>query len=740
MLTSNERMAAAKCLFESGLIKYRANDLDGAEADFTEALVLAPSRISVIANLASVKLLRGNVDEGIHLANQTIALIRSQGADVEPALRIAETLANLTLYASANMLIDEILDFPNVSPFALLLKGKLLLINKLYAQAADFFQLALQHQNNLSDALEGLGVCHGYLENLEISKRFLERALVLDPKNSRCLYHLGWCAQKQGNWQRAAEYYLEAIEIDSQNPKAFYNLGLVQQNLLDFSSAIQSYISAIKLDPSYADAYTNLAWARLYLNDYSSAIESFHAALDIDGSQPYVSGALLFAKMQICDWTSFNEARAQLVYGILNSQRVAPLFPLMLLFDDPKLQFLASQIYVEDKFSRRNFSIGDSFGSSCDRIKVAYYSSDFHEHATSYLIAELFELHDRSKFEVFGFSYGPVSASPIRARLERAFDNFFEVSQFSDASIVELSRDLRIDIAIDLKGFTWGGRFDIFQRRVAPIQISFLGYPGTLVAPFIDYVIADEIVIPKESACFFSEKIIYLPNCYQINDRKRFFPSSIGSASVYGLPEGKFIFCCFNNNFKILPSILDVWCDILKSVPNGILWLLEDNNFASENLKRYFEAAGISTSRIFFAKRTSFEKHLSRQAAADLFLDTSPYNAHTTASDALWVGLPVITLLGKSFQSRVCASLLHAVGLPELIVDDWEGYKNLAIKLAMNPGELKRLKDKLVKDRMHCKLFDSRLFTRHFEAGLIKAKERFWSGFPAEHIYVEEFN
>ena len=740
MLSSNIRLAAAKSLFESGLTKYRAKDLVGADADFTEALVLAPSRVSVIANLASVKLLRGDVDEGIHLANQTLAFIRSQGADVEPALKIAETLANLTLFAKANLFIDEILGFPNVSPFAYLLKGKLLLIDKMYAQAVDFFQLALQHQSNLSEALEGLGVCHGYLKNLDSSKSFLKRALILDPKNARCLYHLGWCAQKQENWQQAADYYLEAIKFDSVNPKAFYNLGVVQQNLLDLTSAIQSYISVIKIDPGYADAHTNLAWAQLYLNDYSGAIENFQAALEIDGTQPYVTGALLFAKMQICDWTSFKEARAQLVKGILNSQRVAPLFPLMLLLDDPKLQFLATQIYVEDKFPSRNFSIGNGFGVSCNRIKIAYYSSDFHEHATSYLIAELFELHDRNKFEVIGFSYGPVSASPIRARLEKAFDNFFEVSQSSDASIVELSRDLRIDIAIDLKGFTRGGRFGIFQQRAAPIQISYLGYPGTLVAPFIDYVIADKIVIPKESACFYSEKIIYLPNCYQINDRKRFFPSSIGSASVYDLPEGKFIFCCFNNNFKISPEILDVWCDILKNVPHGILWLLEDNNLASANLKRYFEAAGISASRIFFAKRTSFEIHLSRQAAADLFLDTSPYNAHTTASDALWVGLPVVTLLGKTFQSRVCASLLHAVGLPELIVDDRESYKNLAIKLALDTGVLNILKNKLVKNRMHCKLFDSRLFTRHFEAGLVKAQERFRSGFPADHIYVEAVN
>ena len=420
----------------------------------------------------------------------------------------------------------------------------------------------------------------------------------------------------------------------------------------------------------------------------------------------------------------------------MTKERVASPFVLLSLFDDAALHKKSSEIYLKSKH-QFNPVLGPILKLSANqKIRIGYFSADFHNHATGYLMAELFELHDKNQFELVGFSFGPMVNDEMRQRLEKSFDQFIEVDNKSDMEIAQLSRGLNIDIAIDLKGFTQDSRTGIFANRAAPIQVNYLGYPGTMGANYVDYIIADKTIIPIESQSCYSEKVVYLPNSYQVNDRKRLISEKQFTRQELGLSENDFVFCCFNNNYKILPATFDGWMRILKSVDGSVLWLFKDNPWAAENLKKEAQKQGIDGQRLVFAERMPLPDHLARHRQADLFLDTLPYNAHTTTSDALWTGLPVLTLIGQSFASRVAASLLNALGLPELITNTQEEYEILAIELAKNPRQLAEIKLKLANNRFTAPLFDTPLFTKNLEAGYIKMYEIYQNNLQPEHILI----
>ena len=367
---------------------------------------------------------------------------------------------------------------------------------------------------------------------------------------------------------------------------------------------------------------------------------------------------------------------------------------------------------------------------------LEYFSADFYNHATGHLMAELFELHDKNQFELIGFSFGPIAADEMRQRLKMQFNQFAEVGKMSDLEVAKLSRDLNIDIAIDLKGFTQYARTGIFSHRAAPIQVSYIGYLGTMGADYIDYIIADKILIPTGSQSYYSEKVVYLPNSYQVNDRKRLISDKQFTRKELGLPENSFVFCCFNNNYKILPATFDGWMRILKGVEGSVLFLYAENAWAKSNLKLEAEARGINSKRLVFGGYMPNAAYLARYQACDLFLDTFSYNAGTTASDALWAGLPILTLMGQSFASRVAASLLNAIGLPELITNTQEEYEALAIELAMNPEKLAAIKLRLVNNRQTTPLFDSPLFAKNLEAAYMKMFELYQADFLPGHIHL----
>ena len=372
-------------------------------------------------------------------------------------------------------------------------------------------------------------------------------------------------------------------------------------------------------------------------------------------------------KMKICDWSNLETQIVQLVHKIDHAEKVSQPFPVLAATNSPELQRKAAEIYALASYPLNSALPKIAKRQRRNKVRIAYVSSDFRQHPMSYSIVGLIEALDRDRFDVIGISLGSEDPSDIGQRMKRAFSKFIDVSRMSDQAVVQLMRELEVDIAIDLMGYTIGNRTNIFAQRAAPVQVSHIGFPGTMGAEYIDYVIADRIVIPVEDASFFSEKIVLMPDTYWVTDRKLAIAQRTPTRTEVGLPNNAFVFCCFNNNYKITPDVFDCWMRILKRVDGSVMWLLEDNAKATSNLRKEAEIRGVNPERLVFAKRTSLPDHLARHRLADLFLDTLPYNAHTTASDALWTGLPVLTRIGETFAGRVAASLLNAIGLPELI-------------------------------------------------------------------------
>jgi predicted O-linked N-acetylglucosamine transferase (SPINDLY family) len=425
--------------------------------------------------------------------------------------------------------------------------------------------------------------------------------------------------------------------------------------------------------------------------------------------------------LKICDWAGVEAALAAIRALPAGTTAVHP-FVLMAVLDDPA-ELLRSARCVAASAARGRSALPATLNYSHERIRVAYLSSDYCVHATSFLIAELLELHDRARFEIFGVSYGPDDESAVRRRMIEGCDVFADVSAKSDLEIARWLREHEIDIAVDLKGYTAFGRSSILAHRPAPIQVNYLGYPGTLGGSFDDYIVADEFLIPETERRHYEEKIAYLPGSYQVNDRQRVTAAAGPTRAEAGLPEEAFVFCCFNNNWKITAPVFDVWMRLLSAVEGSVLWLFEDNETAAANLRAAAAGRGVAPERLVFARRIQNEVHLARHRLADLFLDTVPVNAHTTASDALWSGLPVVTCAGRTFAGRVAGSLLRAVGLAELVTSSLGEYEELARSLARDPSRLRAMRNRLLENRRGLPLFDTPSFCRHLEA----AYGRMWT-------------
>lgn len=464
------------------------------------------------------------------------------------------------------------------------------------------------------------------------------------------------------------------------------------------------------------------------------AISSYNRASAIEPDLEFIQGALLQAKMQICDWSSFCQDLIKMESDIQAGGKAFTPFSTLAFMDSLALQKKAAEINAPPAIAPTRTPTKS--GNRNNRIRLGYFSADFFNHATMHLMAELFDCHDTSKFHLFGFSFGPPIHDEMSRRASSAIETFIDVRDKSDREIIDLANQLELDIAVDLKGYTKFSRPGTFAGRCAPVQVSYLGYPGTMGAEYFDYIIADTTVIPDDTVAEYTEKIVFMPDSYQVNDSKRKISSRIFSRQEMGLPESGFVFCCFNNNFKLLPATFDVWMRLLRSVQNSVLWLLEDNPTVAGNLRKEAEARGVAGERLVFARRMPLDEHLARHRLADLFLDTLPYNAHTTASDALWAGLPVLTCTGKSFAGRVAASLLNAVGLPELITGSYREYEEKAMVLATHADQLVQLRAKLATNRLTCPLFDTSLFARHIESAYQIMHERSLAGLPPEHMVV----
>jgi len=600
--------------------------------------------------------------------------------------------------------------------------------------------------------------------NLAEAARCYTALLQFDPGHFHALYFLGYIHFQQGQFEEAARLIGEAVKINPRSPDAFYNLGCALQHLQRDGQAISAFDGALALKPDYDEALTNRGAALLSLKRHAEAIASFdrslalkprdpealsnratayfeikryvEAAADYEAVAavapdfPYAAGNLALARAYCCDWRFYDRDRATVISEIRRGKPAISPHGSVLLLDSARDQLLCARRWAADRLASAALPLWRDERHRHDRIRVAYVSADFSAHATAFLIAGVIEHHDRGGFETILVSFGRDDGSEMRARLRKGCDRFVDAGAQNDVEIAHMLHDMEIDIAVDLKGFTQGSRPGIFAHRPAPIQINYLAHPGTMGAGCMDYIIADQTIIPADHQHDYSEKVIYLPDSYQANDAKRRIAKRVPTRAEVGLPGEAFVFCCFNNSFKITPPIFDIWMRLLGGTENSVLWLIEDNPTATANLRREAEARGVRGTRLIFAPRIAAEDHLARHRAADLFLDTLPCGAHTTASDALWAELPVLTVLGNSFAGRVAGSLLRAVGLPELIAPSLESYERMAFTLARDAQALTQLKAKLARNRETYPLFDTARFTRQLEAAYRESWERHERGEP----------
>jgi protein O-GlcNAc transferase len=563
------------------------------------------------------------------------------------------------------------------------------------------------------------------------------QSLAHDPQNARGHVLLGRALAALGQHQEALASFDRAIALAPDLARAHGHRADLLAELDRNAEAIASYDRALALAPDAVEDWFNRGGALTAVGRYEDAIASFNRAAALN---PQLVGAdvlrapLFLSKLRICDWTRYQEDAAQLVSMIRANEPLSVPFAALLLPCTPADQLRCARRYVQDHAVPPPLWRGEIF--SHDRIRVAYLSADFREHATSHLAAGLFERHDRSRFEITALSFGEDDGSASRRRVAAAFERFVDVRQSSDQEIAELMRRLEIDIAVDLMGFTKDHRLGVLARRPAPIAVNYLGYPGTMGAGFIDYIIADDTVIPAQHEAYYAERVVRLPGSYQVNDDKRAIAAATPSRRECGLPDDAFVFCCFNNTQKLGPDIFDIWMRVLQAVDNSVLWLLEGSATSSANLRAAAEQRRVAGRRLIFAGKTVSPEHLARQRLADLFLDTLPYNAHTTASDALWAGLPVLTQIGATFAGRVAASLLRTVGLPELIAGTPQDYQRRAIELGQNPQALAAIRRKLAANRATTPLFDTALFARRIEAAYAAMQQRHRAGLAPANISI----
>ena len=605
-----------------------------------------------------------------------------------------------------------------------------------YQAAIESYDKAILLKPDYAEACYNRGNILYVLQQYHAAIESYEKAILLNPRFAAAYYNRGNALHALQQYQAAIESYDKAILLNPRSAEAYSNRGSMLHTMLQHQAAIESYDKAILLKPDHVEAYNNRGNALLALKQFRAALQSFDKAVLIKPDHEYVRGMQMHAKRVLCDWENIETGCRQLEDLIGRGMTAALPFSILAISNSPALQQQAAQIYVRNNVPERSSAGSIPRRSRRDRIRIGYFSADYYNHATTYLMAELFERHDRSRFEILGFSFGPSRTDQMSQRTSSAMDQFFDLRSLTDREAAELSRKLEVDIAVDLKGFTEDNRAGIFAERAAPIQVSYIGYPGTMSAGYMDYLIADHTLIPEANRRYYSEKIIYLPDSYQVNDSLRAISPKSFARAGEGLPQSAFVFCCFNQTYKISPPVFDSWMRILGRVEGSVLWLLDHNPWAVENLRTEAARRGISPQRLVFAKSLPVDEHLARQSLADLFLDTLPYNAHTTASDALWAGLPVLTRTGETFASRVAASLLRAVGLPELITTTESEYEELAVNLAHDPQRLQALRQRLQQNHLTAPLFDCKTYTRHLESAYSAIVERYHAGLPPDHIDI----
>jgi len=655
-----------------------------------------------------------------------------------------ESLRNSNLN-SAELYLEQAAKLQKNNPHVLRLLGVVYAQKKQPKDALNYLSKSLKFLPNNVLTLSNLGNVYVDLGDYGNALKAYDSAIKIEPNYEEVWTNKGILLGKMNRHLEALDFHDKAIDLKPSYAEAWSNKGNNLCALNRYEEALMSYQKAIDLNPRYAECWYNKANTLGSLKIFNDAIFHYEKAVALNPDLQWIHGHLIHTKMQVCDWSFFEEISNNILEGLRETKKITHPFPLMSLVDDVFLHQQAGIAYAKDLYSS-NLSLGQiPKRLKTKKIRIGYFSADFHDHPVSHLTAQLFEIHDRDQFEVIAFSLDndmiQIASDPIHnqtnKRLRKAFDQFIEVDLLSDKDVALLARKHEIDIAVDLSGHTKNSRPMIFAYRAAPIQINWLGYPGTFGANCMDYIIADESIIPEQYKEFYSEKVVYLPNSYIVDDSTRVASNRIFTKAECGLPDDKFVFCCFNNFYKFNPTILDSFARILLAVDNSVLWISESNQDYQTGFILECERRGIRSNRIVFAKREDLmSDHLARYSLANLFLDTFPYNAHTTALDSLKTCLPILTRTGQSFPSRVATSLLHAIGLPELITSSQSEYEALAVELAKNPEKLNSIKIKLVTNRLTTPLFNTPLFTKNIETAYLKMYERYQAGLAADHIAI----
>lgn len=656
---------------------------------------------------------------------------------VDQLLRAAIDLHHKGNIAEAKFIYEKIIQLVPQHADALHLLGVVAYQRRQYQISVDLIGKAIVLAPTLADAFYNRGNALTELDRLEDAIRDYEKAIALKPNYASAFYNRGNALAKLKRYNDAIEDYNKAVALRPNHALTLNNRGIALAELRRLDDAVNDYDKAIALEPNYAGAFNNRGSTLTELKRLENAVRDYDKAFSLDPTIINLEAQRLHTRMMMCAWQDFADGTSHLLQTIRTGKvRISP-FPILALYDQPEIHRLCAEgwsaSYPSEPRSPRKHSAHQH-----NKMRIGYVSTDFKEHAVAYLISELLELHDRARFEILGYSLGPDENSIIRRRLQSSFDRFIDCRFLSDEFVARDIADKKIDILVDLNGFTSGARTKIFAQRPAPIQANYLGYPGTMGASYVDYIIGDRTLFSAVDAGYYAERLVQLPHTYLPNDRKRKPSDKIFTRQELGLPEDGFVFWCMHNNYKILPSVFDCWMRLLCEIKGSVLWLLGDNASAVSNLRKEAQQRGVDPQRLVFADRMDLPDHLARHRLADLFLDTLPYNACTTASDALWSGLPVLTQMGESFASRMAASLLNALDVPELITHSGEEYVKLAIELARNPEKLKAIRDKIAAHRLTKPLFDTPLYTKHLEAAYEAMYRRYQEGLPPDHITVDE--
>lgn len=754
-----QHFARAAALHDSGL-------LSKAEQLYQLALLADDRHFDALCRFGLLRLQQLRFSDAEALFRRAIKLDK-RSAEAHQLLGSALTGLNrpeeaVRSYSKAISISPKFAEAHNNLGYALQVQGRL-------HDAIRHYTRAIAIRNDYPEALNNLGNAHHLLGNSEEAIGNYKNALTINPDYAEAHWNLGNGFRAVAQPEDAIKCFQKAIAIRPNYHQAFNSLGntLIKTGRLE--EALLQYNTALALQPDYVDAHVNLGDAFALLDRKEEALAAYDAALvfkpddanaltkrgeilkllhrDEDAllafetaltsdprHDPAFTG-LARCALAACDWQRTATLWRDVPVHVANRRDFDP-FVFLGYCSDASLQLACARKFasVQVPYSPSPLWTGEIWQN--EKIKVAYVASGFHKHPTAYLTAELLEIHDRSRFEIFGISLGPDDQSEIRARLIRAFDHFFDVRSKSDHDVARLLNELRIDIAIDRSGYTTNARPGIFAERAAPIQVNYIGFPGTLGTKFYDYVVADATVLPFDRQPFFKEKIVHLPNSYLVNDSKRSIASRTPTRSEVGLPEKGMVFCCFNNSYKITPPVFDVWMRLLRQVEGSVLWLFCDRATAENNLRREAAARGVDPERLIFARRSELADHLARHRLADLFLDTLIYNAHTTAADALWMGVPVITCLGSSFAGRVAASLLHAIGLSDLVTTSLEEYESLALLIAQQPSLLKEFRDRLERNRNSYPLFATDRYRRSLESAYLRMWQNWQEGRAPEAFAV----